>query len=85
MLTESVLWLPIRVERSRRRNHISRMTDRDHWIETLRCPRCLRVAPAKLSTAGGLSWKVRADDIPEGFKFIDGNFFCCSCERPVEL
>jgi hypothetical protein len=51
------------------------MTDRDHWIETLRCPRCLRVAPAKLSTADGLSWKVRADDIPEGFKFIDGNFF----------
>jgi len=60
------------------------MTDRDHWIETLRCPRCLRGAPAKLSMADGLSWKVRADDIPEGFKFIDGNFFCCSCERPVE-
>jgi hypothetical protein len=43
---------------------------------------------ALVSTADEYSWNIQVDSVPEGFKAIqfgDGsNFYCSSCDRPVE-
>jgi hypothetical protein len=64
------------------------MTVRDHWVESLRCPQCGKIGQAELSMADGKSWAVQMDSIPKGFKVIQSenssNFYCNSCDRPVE-
>ncbi len=64
------------------------MAAREHWIETLRCPRCRRVGLAHVSADDNRSWEVRADDTPLGFKFIEArgvdNFYCGYCDIPAE-
>ena len=58
----------------------------DRWVENLRCPVCRKTGAARLSQTDG--WNVHVDTLPEGFYFIqseDGsNFYCSSCDRPVE-
>ena len=74
--------------------HISRMTTADHWVEVLRCPRCKELGSAELSQANGQAFHdgdqdVRVDSLPDGFKVIQTeygiNFYCSSCDCPVEL
>jgi hypothetical protein len=64
------------------------MTVRDHWVESLRCPLCGKIGQAELSMADGKSWAVQMDSIPKGFKVIQpensSNFYCSSCDLPVE-
>jgi hypothetical protein len=64
------------------------MTLRDHWVEHLSCRRCQATGVAVLSTDDKLSWIVKVETVPEGFKVIrsdnDNNFYCTSCGRPVE-
>ena len=68
--------------------HIYRMTIRDHWVENLRCHRCQASGIAVLSTKDKLSWIVRVESVPEGFKVVrsenGSNFYCSACNRPVE-
>jgi hypothetical protein len=68
--------------------NIRRMSARDHWVETLTCRRCRRIGIAHLSTEDRLSWTVEVHSVSEGFKVIQSengsNFYCSSCERPVE-
>jgi hypothetical protein len=61
---------------------------RDSWVENLRCPECGKAGKAELSMADGVSWAVRPDSIPVGFKVIESenskNFYCATCDSPVE-
>src|SRR6267378_1657293 len=61
---------------------------RDRWVEKLRCPNCRKAGIARLSTTDEFSWEIRMDGVPEGFKVVrsesSGNFYCSSCDRPVE-
>jgi hypothetical protein len=80
----------------RRLNDIRNVSDcgaylgmaRDHWVEYLRCPRCRKTGVALASTEDDLSWTVQIDSVPAGFKVIRSgdvsNFYCSTCERPVE-
>jgi hypothetical protein len=54
----------------------------DHWVENLRCPNCRKTGAARLSQEDG--WNVHMDNVPDGFKVVDRNFYCASCDRPVE-
>jgi hypothetical protein len=67
--------------------HLERVA-RDHWVETLTCRRCGRIGVAHLSTDDRLSWTVEVHGVSEGFKVIQSengsNFYCSSCDRPVE-
>jgi hypothetical protein len=58
----------------------------DHWVENLRCPNCRKTGAARLSQADG--WHALVDRLPEGFKFVGldygSNFYCSTCDRPVE-
>jgi len=67
-------------------NELTCMTVVDHWVETLRCPHCGKTGVARLSQADG--WHALVDQLPEGFKFVGlesgSNFYCSSCNRPVE-
>jgi hypothetical protein len=62
------------------------MAIHDHWVETLRCPRCGKTGVARLSQADG--WHALVDQLPEGFKFVGlesgSNFYCSACDRPAE-
>jgi hypothetical protein len=64
------------------------MTGRDHWIEHLSCRRCQTSGVAVLSTEDKLSWIVKVETVPEGFRVIrsdnGSNFYCSTCGRPVE-
>jgi hypothetical protein len=65
------------------------MIARDHWVEILKCPQCGKTGAAELSMADGLSWIVRPDSIPAGFKVVESeknsrNFYCAFCDRPVD-
>ena len=61
---------------------------RDQWVEYLRCPRCRKTGVALASTEDDLSWTVQIDSLPAGFKVVGSgdvsNFYCSSCDRPVE-
>jgi hypothetical protein len=61
---------------------------RDSWVEYLRCPRCRKIGVALVSTADEYSWDVQVNSVPEGFKVIPvgdvSNFYCSSCDSPVE-
>src|SRR6266850_725750 len=58
----------------------------DRWVENLRCPICRKTGAARLSQADG--WNVHMDSVPEGFKVVGSrygsNFYCTSCNCPVE-
>jgi hypothetical protein len=62
------------------------MTGRDHWVEYLSCRRCQ--TSGELSTEDKLSWIVKVETVPEGFRVIQSdngsNFYCSSCGRAVE-
>jgi hypothetical protein len=64
------------------------MTDADHWVEVLRCPRCKNTGDAELSEIGSY-FDVKVDSVPEGFVVRESeygiNFYCSSCDCPVEL
>jgi hypothetical protein len=66
--------------------HIWRMIALDRWVENLRCPICRKTGTARLSQADG--WSVHMESVPEGFKVVGSdnasNFYCASCNRPVE-
>jgi hypothetical protein len=66
---------------------ISRMA-REHWIENLMCRRCSKDGIAVLSTENRSSWIVQVESVPEGFRVVQSdngsNFYCSSCDRPVE-
>ena len=61
---------------------------REHWIENLMCRRCRKDGIAVLSTDDKLSWTVQVESVPKGFRVIQSengsNFYCSSCDRPVE-
>jgi hypothetical protein len=61
---------------------------REHWIENLMCRRCSKDGIAVLSTEDKLSWIVQVESVPEGFRVVQSengsNFYCSSCDRPVE-
>jgi hypothetical protein len=61
---------------------------RDHWVETLRCPRCRNTGLADLSDADEDAWAVHVDSVPSGFKAVQLEhgigFYCISCDTPVE-
>src|SRR5664279_4432572 len=63
------------------------MTNRDRWVENLRCPQCGKLGQAELSMADAKSWIVRPDSIPAGFKVVESgnsrNFYCVFCDLPV--
>ena len=42
------------------------MTDADHCVEVLRCPRCKNTGDAELSEIGSY-FDVKVDSVPEGF------------------
>jgi hypothetical protein len=67
--------------------HTYAMITRDRWVENLSCPQCGKTGSAELSMADGLSWTVRPDSIPAGFKVIESghsrNFYCAFCDCPV--
>jgi hypothetical protein len=54
----------------------------DRWAENLRCPICRKTGVARLSQMDG--WSVHVESVPEGFKVVGHNFYCSSCDRPVE-
>jgi predicted RNA-binding Zn-ribbon protein involved in translation (DUF1610 family) len=62
---------------------------RDRWVEKLRCPNCRKAGIARLSATDEFSWEIQVDGVPEGFKVVgsesSSNFYCSSCDRPVEL
>ena len=64
------------------------MTDIDHWIEVLRCPKCKRTGTADLSDPGGPT-DIKMNTVPEGFSVFESehgiNFYCSSCNCPAEL
>jgi hypothetical protein len=57
----------------------------DNWVENLRCPRCRKTGETQVSTADEYSWDVQVNSVPEGFKVVGSNFYCSSCDIPVEL
>src|SRR5712671_6826030 len=61
---------------------------RDIWVENLRCPHCRKTGAARDSAVDEYSWDVQMNSVPEGFKVIRSgdvsNFYCASCDRPVE-
>jgi len=66
---------------------------RDSWVEHLRCPNCRKTGEARLSAPDENSWDIQVDSVPEGFKVVgkivgsaySSNFYCSSCDSPVEL
>lgn len=62
---------------------------RENWIETLVCRRCKKDGIAVLSAENNLSWEVRVESVPEGFRTVQSeygvNFRCASCNSPAEL
>jgi hypothetical protein len=58
----------------------------DRWVENLRCPVCRKTGAAHLSQTDG--WSVHMDSVPQGFKIVGpergNNFYCASCDTPVE-
>jgi hypothetical protein len=52
------------------------------------CRRCRKDGIAVLSTEDKLSWIVQVESVPKGFRVIQSengsNFYCSSCDRPVE-
>jgi hypothetical protein len=63
------------------------MSERDRWVENLRCPQCGKIGVAELSMTDAQSWIVRPDSIPAGFKVVESengrNFYCVFCDLPV--
>jgi hypothetical protein len=61
---------------------------RDHWVEFLSCRGCQTTGVALLSTEDKLSWIVKVESVPEGFRVIRSEngiiFYCSTCDRPVE-
>ena len=61
---------------------------RDCWVENLTCPRCRKTGRAQLSAIDEYSWDVQVDGVPEGFKIVQSrhvcNFYCASCDIPVD-
>jgi hypothetical protein len=69
------------------------MTERDQWTESLRCPKCGMTGSVGLSQANGQAFydgdhDVRVESLPDGFKVVElvygSNFYCSSCDSPVE-
>jgi hypothetical protein len=62
------------------------MTEDDHWVKVLRCPRRKKAGAAELSEFGS-SFDIKVD--PEGFRVFESEhgikFYCASCDCPVEL
>jgi hypothetical protein len=55
------------------------MTGRDHWTESLECPKCRKTGIVKLSQANGRAFHegdqdVRVDLVPVGFKVVFTEF-----------
>jgi hypothetical protein len=52
------------------------------------CRRCSKDGIAVLSTENKFSWIVQVESVPEGFRVVESengsNFYCSSCDRPVE-
>ena len=68
---------------------VARIGSVDHWVENLRCPRCLRTGKAELAAQDKLSWDIELVSTPEGFKVVHSaanlfNFYCVSCDKPVD-
>jgi hypothetical protein len=57
--------------------------EREQWTEALKCIRCRSVGVARLSADDETG--VRADETPEGFLFLHGNFQCSACGFPAKL
>jgi hypothetical protein len=57
---------------------------RDRWVENLKCPHCRKTGAAQVSAADEYSWDVQVNSVPAGFKVVGRNFYCSSCDRPVE-
>jgi hypothetical protein len=61
---------------------------RNSWVENLRCPNSRRTGTAQLSAADEYSWDAKVDSVSEGFKVIElaigSNFYCSSCDIPVD-
>jgi predicted RNA-binding Zn-ribbon protein involved in translation (DUF1610 family) len=64
------------------------MTGRDHWTESLDCPKCGTTRIAQFSQASGLAYPdgdqdIRVDLAPIGFKVVSTEFgnssYCASC------
>jgi predicted RNA-binding Zn-ribbon protein involved in translation (DUF1610 family) len=64
------------------------MTGRDHWTESLDCPKCGKIGTARFSQANGQPFHegdqdIRVDLVPVGFKAVStefgSSFYCASC------
>ena len=64
------------------------MTGRDHWIESLECPKCGMAGSVELSQAKGQAYHdgnqdVLVELVPSGFKVVltefGSSFYCASC------
>ena len=64
------------------------MTGRDHWTESLDCPKCGKIGTAQFSQANGQPFHegdqdIRVDLVPVGFKAVStefgSSFYCASC------
>jgi predicted RNA-binding Zn-ribbon protein involved in translation (DUF1610 family) len=69
------------------------MTGRDHWTESLECPKCRKTGIVKLSQANGRAFHegdqdIRVDLIPIGFRVVmtefGGSFYCATCGTSVD-
>jgi predicted RNA-binding Zn-ribbon protein involved in translation (DUF1610 family) len=68
------------------------MTGRDHWTESLDCPKCGKTGTAQFSQANGQPFHegdqdIRVDLVPVGFKAFltefGNSFYCASCGTSV--
>jgi predicted RNA-binding Zn-ribbon protein involved in translation (DUF1610 family) len=64
------------------------MTGRDHWTESLNCPKCGKTSTVNFSQATGRAshegdQDIRVDLVPIGFKVVltefGNSFYCASC------
>jgi hypothetical protein len=69
------------------------MTGRDHWTESLDCPKCGKTGTAQFSQANGRPFHegdqdIRVDLVPIGFKAVStefgSSFYCASCGTSAE-
>jgi predicted RNA-binding Zn-ribbon protein involved in translation (DUF1610 family) len=69
------------------------MTGRDHWTESLDCPKCGKIGTAQFSQANGQPFHegdqdIRVDLVPVGFKAVStefgSSFYCASCGTSAE-
>lgn len=69
------------------------MTGRDHWTESLDCPKCRKTGIVKLSQANGRAFHegdqdILVDLLPIGFKVVltefGSSFYCAACGTSVD-